>query len=342
MINSSTPLATEQAIDRLLQSAGGRIVACNIVAGLEEGLIEPSWTSDVLAAMHEVGAHDRYAEPGQFVRALDDLRTHELPPGQALSSPHDIRLGGVDSPVPFDVEVSWILPARRLEGLMLSEDRERLVGEGLMWRDATDPVLTLTIDQWKSKPPEFRTARLNPTSYLGRKDDVVWFTRRDALKEALTADDIGGSTLAQRTRDLLGLTRHGPGTLLAAMHFQPSTLASFVSARPTFADAGSHARFKTWPDRPAARKQRNWGRTVDLRALTEDHQSLDGCPERIMKSMYGGMFANEAMFEFELLGTVQTPVDQTDAADMAFARKLWKGRKISQLGATLKAALANT
>ena len=224
MIDSSTPLAAEQAIDRLLQSAGGRIVACNVVAGLEEGLIEPSWASDVLAAMHEVGAHDRYAEPRQFVRALDDLRTHKLPPGQALSSPRDIRLGGVDSPVRFDVEVSWVLPARRLERLMLSEDRERLVGEGLMWRDATDPVLTLTIDQWKSKPPEFRTARLNPTSYLGRKDDVVWFTRRDALKEALTADDIGGSTLAQRTRDLLGLTRHGPALCLQQCTFSRQRL----------------------------------------------------------------------------------------------------------------------
>ena len=123
--------------------------------------------------------------------------------------------------------------------------------------------------------------------------------------------------------------------MLAAMHFQPPALSAYASARPTFADAGGNARrFKAWPDDEAARRERRWGRTVDLRALDESAPSVDGCPERVTKSLDGHLLPNDVTFEFELLGTVDAPADQDDAT---FARRLRNGRTVAELGAELKA-----
>ena len=133
----------------------------------------------------------------------------------------------------------------------------------------------------------------------------------------------------------MGLVHHEDGAMLAAMHFQPLTLSAHPSARPTFADAGCHRRFKTWPDDEAAQKERGWGRTVDLRALHAAAASVDGCPERIAKSIPGHSLANGATFEFELLGAVRASADQGDAADAAFAMGLSNGRTVAELGTEL-------
>ena len=334
---SVTPLATEQVIDRLLESVGGQIVACNIMAGAEHGLVDPAWAADVLGWMSRLGAHEDYAGPAQLVRALDDLRTHRLAPGVAMPAElPDLRLGGVDDAVPFEVEASCVLPAWLLGKVMLGEDKQRLAREGLaLPRSSADPLATNVVDEWCRKPAEARVVRFNPASSLGRPRSVVWFTRRDALDDALAED--APQARAQRTRDLLGLVHVKEGAMLAAMHFPPRTLSACASARPTFLDAGSHARFKAWPDGVAARNQRGWGFTVDLGALDRASASVDGCPERITKSFGGGAVGNGALFEFELLGTVQTPAAHGTASDAAFAKRLLNRRTVTELGAELKA-----
>ena len=88
-------LNAEQVIDRLLQCAVGQIVACNIVAGIENKLINRRWVSEVLAWMGALGDLDEYAEPMQFVRALDDLKTRTYPPDASLPTEQpDIRMRG--------------------------------------------------------------------------------------------------------------------------------------------------------------------------------------------------------------------------------------------------------
>lgn len=330
----SKPLTTEQVVGRLLESAGGQIVACNIVAGIENGLVDPAWAKSVLAWMGEIGAHEDYAEPAGFVRALDDLRTHRCSPTALSTTPPDIRLGGVDAPASFKVEVSCVVPAWWLDEVVLHQDKQRLAREGLILPQSSSEVLAAaTVDEWRDKPAHARVVRFDPASALGDQHSVVWFTRRGALEDALAAEP--PSTHAQRARDLLGLVHRHEGTVLAAMHFQPSTLSACASARPTFADAGSHARFKTWPDSMAARNARSWGRTVDLRALDASHASLDGCPERIVASTDGGALSNRATFEFELLGTIRQP-SQGSVSDAAFVQRLLSGRTVTELATELK------
>ena len=335
-------LNADQVIDRLLQCAAGQIVACNIVAGIENGLIDRRWVSEVLALMGALGDLDGYAEPMQFVRALDDLKTRTYPPNASLPMEQpDIRMHGAAEPTPFEVEVSCVLPAWVLGKVMSSEDKRRLAREGLaMPTSPTDFLADSTIDEWRNRPRSARTAHLDPASSLSREQhSVVWFTRRDALAEALAAED--AIDHAQRTRDLLGLVHHQQGVMLSILHFPPRTMSACLSSRPTFADAGSHARFKTWPDGDAARKLLDWGNTVDLRALDAAATSVDGCPERVTKTFEGRSLSNNGTFEFDLLGAVQTPLGRSDAADAAFANRLMDSLTASDIGAKLKAMKAS-
>ncbi len=329
-----TPLTKEQVIDRLLCCVGGQIVACNMVDGLENDLIDPAWTANVLAWMGELSTFDDYAQPEQLVQALDDLRTRRYSVASSLPAvPPDIRLGSVDAPSPFDVEVTCVVAAWVLGNMMSEGDQGRLAGEGLVLPTRSAEISNADVDKWRGKPASLRKVRLAPAPPLGDTHSVVWFTRRDALPMGVQGE--GTTALAQRIRDLLGLVHHQQGTLLAAMHFSPRTLSACASARPTFADAGSHRRFKTWPDSVSARNQRSWGSTVDLHALAAARPSVDGCPERVTKSIESNMLTGEATFEIELLGALPAPSDET--TDPVFAHRLLNGRTVAQLGAALKA-----
>lgn len=331
-------LTREQVVERLLETAGGQIVACNVLAGVRNGLVDATWATDVLAWMGKIGNDPDYADPMRFLRVLDDLKTHRLPSEALAAGLPDIRLCGTRAPAPFEVEVSCVLPAWLLGRLMTSEDKQRLAREGLaLPKSRADLLAPAILYEWQSRPPDVRTVRMDPGSTLGRHHSVVWFTPRAALLEAL--DAVVPSARAQRTRDLLGLVHQQEGVMLAAMHFQPPTLTACPSARPTFADAGCHMRFKAWPDGDAARNERTWGHTVDLQALDAAAASVDGGPERIAKSIDGHSLSNEAAFEFELLGAVQASADQGEAADAAFATRLSDGRTVAELGTELRTLL---
>ena len=190
-----------------------------------------------------------------------------------------------------------------------------------------------TIDEWRSKPARARTVRFNPSESLGLGQSVVWFTRRDAITRATAT--LRGSDRTQAVRNKLGLVHHRVGKTLAALHFPPATLSGVVSARPTFADAASHRRFKTWPDRAGARRRRHWGTTVDLEALDAAAASVDGWPERVTKEINGAVLS-QGRFEFELLGSVPAPPGMSKAADTAFATRLAEGRTMAQIAQKLK------
>ena len=322
-------------VDGLLASVGGQIVACNVVAGLDNRLIEPALVREVLAWVGSLGDHQRYAGPTGLVRALGHLQTGEVPPDLALPEPPDFQLRGDAKPTPFQVEVSCVLPVHVLGDLISRRDQDRLASEGLaMPTSIADFIASSTISEWKSKPTSARTVRFDAGARLGRRRSVVWFAPRAAIEETLQAKS--DEDHAQSARDALGLAHHQAGALLAALHFPPATLAGCESARPTFADAVGHRRFKTWPDDAAAREDRAWGRTVDLSALDATSPSLDGCPERVTKAADGTMLANGS-FEFELLGAVRCSADVGEAADAVFAKRLADGLTVPKIAKKLKA-----
>jgi len=284
--------------------------------------------------MGRLGAHADYAAPEKLVDALCDLRSGKVSEGVDLRDGlPDIRLCGDTTPRPFQVDVTCVVPTHVLRGILSPEDRLRLRREGLALPSSEAEFMAdSAINEWRSKPASVRTAQFNPKGSLGRS--VAWFTRRDVF--AQTAAGTGASDRTQEVRDKLGLIHHEAGTMLAALHFPRAALSGIASARPTFADAARHRRFKTWPDGANARRCHRWGTTVDLQALNADATSVDGWPERVTKEI-GGAALGEGGFEFELLGSVPAPQGTRSATDATFATRLAGGRSTADIALQLKA-----
>ena len=326
-------LNTNQVIDNLMRCAAGQIVACNVLAGVEHRLVDPAWVKETLAWMGRLGAHADYATPEKLVDALRDLRGGKVSEDVDIQDgPPDIRLRG-EVPRPFQVDVTCVVPRHVLDRILWPEDRLRLRREGLEPQSSEAGFLAASaISEWRSKPASARTARFDPTKSLGRP--VAWFTRRDAFAQSTAG--LNANDCTRNVRDKLGLIHHKAGTMLAALHFPRDALSGIPSARPTFADAADHRRFKTWPDGAAARKRRRWGTTVDLQALNANATSVDGWPERVTKEI-GGAALGEGRFEFELLGCVPALQGTVPATDAAFATRLAGGRSTADIAQQLKA-----
>ena len=332
---------TEQVIDRMLQCTAGQIVACNIVAGIDNGLIDRSLPKEAFDWLGRLAAFQpRYRGPGELVKALVVLRDGDFPESvKRLAHPPEFRLRGDPAIAPRDLrgDVSCILPAWLLNRLIAPNDLERLRAEGLVLPSSTRGFRSAaTIERWRRMPAVKRRVRFNPDAALGRRHSVVWFTRRRNLAAAL--GHRGRRDRAQRARDSLGLVHHERGVVLAALHFPARIFERRTSARPAFADAADHRRFKTWPDGRRAQSDRRWGYTVDLHALDRGAASADGCPERVTREIPGLDLPEAGRFEVDLLGAVQETLGE--GADDAYAAHLLGalsgGSSIADLGARLR------
>ena len=327
-----------RVIDRMVACTAGQIVACNIVAGIDNRLIDRNLAKEAFEWLGRLAAFEpRYQAPQELVKELLILRGGDFPDGMARPAPPpDFRLRGEAKIETGDLkgDVSCVLPAWLLNRLISPPDLERLREEGLVFPSSPHGFQpTATIERWRRKPAAERRVRFNPNAVLGQPRSVVWFTRRQSLAVALGR---AGKGHAQRGRDSLGLVHHGRGVVLAALHFPAQILGSRTSARPAFADAAGHLRFRAWPDSRRAQSSRNWGWTVDLRALHHNKPSADGCPERVMKEIAGDALPEGGWFEFDLLGAVDEALGKNSGADKAYAARLLGGLSIADLRARLK------
>ena len=118
----------EQVIDRMLQCTAGQIVACNIVAGIDNGLIDRSLPKEAFDWLGRLAAfRSRYQESRELVKALVVLRDSDFPERvKRLAPPPEFRLRGDSTIAPRDLtgNVSCILPAWLLNRLIASNDLE--------------------------------------------------------------------------------------------------------------------------------------------------------------------------------------------------------------------------
>ena len=334
---------TAQVIDRMLQCTTGQIVACNIVAGVDNGLIGPSLAKEAFDWLGRLAAfRPRYQAPQELVKALVVLRDGDFPPiVKGLAHPPEFRLRGDATIDPQDLKgsVSCVLPASLLNQLIAPDELERLRAEGFVFPSSGRGFRsTAIVERWRRMPAAKRRVRFDPNATLGRRHSVVWFTRRRDLSAAL------GHRVrrdrAQRARDSLGLVHHGRDVVLAALHFPARIFEHRTSARPAFTDAADHRRFRAWPDSRRARSDGRWGYTVDLRALDRGAASADGCPERVTREIPGSDLPGGGRFELDLLGVVEEPLGQGEDADDAYAARLLDGLSgslsVADLGARLR------
>ena len=270
-------MSPDEVIHALLRSPGGETVVCNIVDGIREGLVDRGFAREVLDWVGRLAMAEKRASEN-LVGALDSVRDRDLPAEMEGSrSAPDFRSRGckVNRKGELDSEISCVVAASRLGQWIHPDDVEWLRTQGLIFpmRDG-GPMVPEMIEAWRGRPASERQVRFNPGASLGRPGGVLWFTRRDCLT---VAQRQGDQDPAQRSRDVLGLVHQGTGIVLAAMHMPARFLQSVRFRRPTFVDAGSHRRFKTWPDGARARQDRAWGFTTDLAKVESEKECVDGC-----------------------------------------------------------------
>ena len=326
-------------METLLQSSVGEIVACNIVHGIREQLIEGHFARSVLDWVGRLATHLGSSRSEDLVDAIAVVRDGDYPAGLgSRATAPDFRAHW--DPVPSlpqpDFELSCVMAASALRELIDPADMERLRASGLLFpTQANSRITAEAIRDWRERPARERHVRFNPSASLGR-GAVVWFTRRDSLLQAQRQDDRDSG---QRARDALGLVHYPAGIVLGALHIPARALQTLSFSRPNFLDAANHTRFKTWPDGMTTRLNRTWGYAADLAKVASGVPNVDGCVERVTTTIPGASLAPLGTFEVELLGAVEDSADNCVEAHRTFAKRLRGQLTADKLAYTLQEQL---
>jgi len=281
-------------LDHLLTVPRGRIVAGNILDGLDEGLFGEDLVREVLDWWHGLFVHriagtyggrlPRRRLEAELMNTLDLLLLEERKPRgfrPGVSKP-EFRLRCAREPTKKEADRDFVsvAPAHGFVFHLVSRnERRRLIGKGAI-RIEHEPTKG-EIDAIVLKGA--RVVALRHRRTIGRRGGVLWVTPAKDVKK-----DMVGPGAADRVRDRLGLIHRVAGEALLAVHLPSISIKAEESGRPTFADAAGHARFKTRPDRARNRRRSTWGYTLDLERLAGGERSLDGLPERVVLAIPAG------------------------------------------------------
>lgn len=166
--------------------------------------------------------------------------------------------------------------------------------------------------------------------WIGRKKGgVFWISLNSVLQQEI--DSVNSVKRSDRVRDVLGLidynNRKKKETVLVALLIPGDLISKKRHARPTFADAIKHSRFKPHADLPQNRKRSGWGCTVDLEKIFFKKKDVDGLPERIVEAI--PTWEVEEL-EYFILGKLKSArgLDDSDC-NRAFKERLLNGKDIN-------------
>ncbi len=186
---------------------------------------------------------------------------------------------------------------RRLSGKMILLPALGAGGSGYKWL-VRDPV----------------SVSLRRGKTLGRRTGLLWITQRKEVEPYINFTDA-----ADRVRDRLGLIHYKSRRRLLRLRIRPTMLAGKSVGRPTFADAGSHRRFKAAADKAANRRRQSWGFSADLSLFEGGAKWIDGAPERVVCPL---KTEDVESVEIQYLGEVSITRGSAPNDDEAFAQRL--------------------
>lgn len=316
-------------LSNLCDRPRGLVVICNVLSGLNERLFDRHFVRQVFEWWHGYLLHQLQAFKGPFPltpeqfekEALDALNVLLFAPKdpsfRSGSLKPDFLLACVHKPS-ADPLPGCYCSVMDVQGLiyhlMSPADRRRLgAGRGVLIGGvpgiAEFEAFFLAGET---------TITLRPGSTLGKPHAVFWVTPTSGLRR-----NINGATVADRLRDVLGLVHFGEDQALAAIYLPTATIAPGESARPTFADAGGHRRFRARADRSDHRRQVTWGYAICLLRLASGKRQIDGRRERVSRPIPASRVGRARVLP--LGQTVVTRGDDGSGAvddDKSFAERL--------------------
>jgi hypothetical protein len=323
---------SEAFIDLLLAGFPGQIASCNLVDGLQNGVITEAFAGEVLEWWEHLAAHRGYSTSAELFDALNILRDRDYP--MSMPTPYvppDFRFQGPSALAPreLDGQICCAVPAGLLGNVLAKRDRDRLVASGVTFpAGRRSPWVLSAIDALMNLRDFERVVRLDPTREIGRS--VLWFTRKTSITNMLRRR--AAAEIPDRVRDGLGLVHRSRDEVLVLLLFPANILRGMPSARPTFVDAGNHSRFKSTGKSRRADASANWGWTTQLEKFYSLRRAVDGCRERVCASIVASVLPNGGEFAFECLGVLLLPRNDIQGTlDQQFADALRGARTVQDL-----------
>lgn len=144
--------------------------------------------------------------------------------------------------------------------------------------DPTDPALKDAIDRLNGRTDIYRpNARLGGNPYR----PLFWIVPTKLLSTERQNNSL--ENLGNAVRDRLGLIHYEENIILVEIRIPGNRLQRRRHARPTIADAGSHRRFRIYPDASHSRRRSGWGWTIHLGRFARGNTIIDGAPERVVE-----------------------------------------------------------
>ncbi|MGB5064960.1 MAG: hypothetical protein WBQ37_14580 [Candidatus Competibacter sp.] len=314
-------------IDKLLQKPFNPlwiIVICNILDGLNLGLYKNDFVKDAITQWRnnyliQKNAHPTIEEDKHLQTALDMLSIFLPSSGTGLSK-FDARIKCYS---PLTKAINSYAHAMNAFSFILRvlhhDDRDNLIADGALGigkkcfiEDSIPPV------------------RIQPDAGIGRKGGVVFLTSFTDVANLLS-----NTTKADDIRDKVGLIHWEKNNEYVILEIQASELTLLRQGRPTFADAGSHRRFKALANNRSNKTQSNWGFTVDLDNFATQGKILDGVPERICEYIEANYISHIKLYPLHAVQTENRGMTSKDD-DKAYARCLRRKRSINKIKADIK------
>ncbi|MCI0623351.1 MAG: hypothetical protein L0387_17115 [Acidobacteria bacterium] len=276
-------------VDRVLAYPQGQIVLCNVLDGLDQGLYDGHFVRQVLdwwralflervKTVHKGRISPRW-EQEELMTSLDFCVSSNAPdfrPGMLKPDFLSACVRKANMNVKSNEFVNVTSASSFIRHLLDERARRKLVGTGRV--GVTSAARGKAVANFMSRGKHTVLLRVGAT--VGRPGRVLWLTPVKNIE----ADLVNGA--ADRVRDRLGLINYNDlGVALLALRLPGTVIASTVNGRPTFADAGSNARFKTRADTTANRRRSAWGHTADLDKFARSMRVIDGLPERISRPL---------------------------------------------------------
>lgn len=285
-------LTPKKFYQELLTHDWGRIVACNILGGVDLNVISHGFAVELFDWWRTllVWTREKKEPSASSTNLLTETFTQLIyngkPPGfrQGTPKPDFLLSGSRTHPRNMNATHGFITVVDAdmfLTHVVHSDEMRSLCGRGVT---RFGPPTKADIQRLMRKGTV--NVKLRTPASMGNLEKVHWIAPEHHEDQSLatsfaTYASVLGRTPADYARDLLGLMHYKEKTGLLALHIPVAAVRSMLHARPTVVDAGGHERFKAYPDLPSNLAQPAWGYTTDLDKLATNALHLDGWPERV-------------------------------------------------------------
>lgn len=319
----------ERMIDLLLSKPLGRIVACNILAALEENVLKCELLRAFLENCVQAFIEDKVSTTKELIGQFEDVARGDRPRTSSRRRKFLFVCTKRTPAINENTEFSTVIKVSVLNEHLVSDSALAHGHASFVSNpDPTDPALKKAIHRLNGRTDIYRS-----DACLGGNLDrpLFWIAPSDILSTELQDNSL--EKLGDVVRDRLGLIDHEESTSLVEIRIPGNRLQRRRHARPTVADAGTHRRFRIRPDASRARQRSGWGWTVDLRRFANGDTIIDGAPERIVEPIN---FDTHLGAKLEFAGVTKTSRGNTVGDDDgAFAKRICHGLNRSNLKKSL-------